>query len=191
MYLDEGVLENKARRLVYNYISSHPGESFSNIRKVLDMKKSTLLYHITYLERADKIFSKKEGRVRNYYCKDKPLSNIYPNGKPQHQVLTKTQKQLLNLIQDKPGITKNEIIHFTKVNGKKLMYNLRRLRDLKLIWHVKENGIIGYEYITSEKLREEAINKLIIKLISNEIDEKKFHKIMKKLEAMDLDEVMK
>ena len=42
MYSDKGELDNKTRKVIYNYISDHPGVSFGNIKKVLDLKKSTL-----------------------------------------------------------------------------------------------------------------------------------------------------
>ena len=68
------------------------------------------------------------------------------------------------------------------MNGKKLNYNLKRLRDLKLIWLVKDDGLIGYEYITAEKLRDEAFNRLVVRLLRNEIDEKTFLELKRKLE---------
>jgi predicted transcriptional regulator len=188
MYVKEGGRDNKSRKLVYNYISTHPGASFGEIKRVLDLKKSTLTYHLTYLERSGKIVSKKDGRLRRFYCKDRPLSNSYPTSKQQSHSLTKIQKQLINLVQNYPGISKKELVDRTNVNGKKMNYNLRRLCDLKVIWMVRNDGMVGYEYITSEKLREEVFNQLILKLISDEIDEETFNKIKKKLETMNLDE---
>jgi predicted transcriptional regulator len=189
MYSADGGREHRSRKLVYNYVSSHPGASFGEIKRVLELKKSTLMYHLTYLERKGKILSKKEGRLRRFYCRDKPLSKTYPTSKTQTNTLTQTQRQLIGLIQNYPGISKRELVDRTKVNGKKMNYNLRRLCDLKFIWIVKNDGIIGYEYITSEKLREEVFNRLILRLISDEIDEATFNKIKRKLENMDLDEL--
>jgi hypothetical protein len=65
------------------------------------------------------------------------------------------------------------------------------LGELNFIWLVKTEGLIGYEYITREKLREEMFNKLILKLVSKEIDEKTYLKIKKKMETLNIDELMK
>ena len=72
-----------------------------------------------------------------------------------------------------------------------MSYNLKRLHELKLIWIVKNDGVVGYEYITTEKLREEVLDQLILKLVSDEIDEEIFNKIKKKLEEMDTEELMR
>jgi ribosomal protein S6 len=77
----------------------------------------------------------------------------------------------------------------TKLNRKSLSYNIKKLSDLKLIWSVKADGQVGYEFITEEKLRDEIFNQLVIKLISDEIDEETFNRIKKKLETMDIDEL--
>ena len=191
MYTGEGALDNRLRKQVFNYISTHPGASFGNIRSVLDINKSTLAYHLTYLERADKIESRKEGKRRCFYCKHKVFRYKEPYQNNSQHSLTKTQRRLLNLIQHRPGVTKAELTLKTKINGKKMSYNLRKLCDLKLIWQVKDDGIMGYEYITQDILRDEVFNRLVVKLLANEIDEQKFQKILRKLEAMDLDELMK
>ena len=101
------------------------------------------------------------------------------------------QKRLISIIQDKPGITFQDLMYKTKINRKNLSYNIKRLGDLKYVWVVKREGIIGYEYITQEKLRDEIFNRLVLKLISNEIDEATFNKIKKKLDTMNVDKLLK
>jgi predicted transcriptional regulator len=98
---------------------------------------------------------------------------------------------LVKLIQNNKGITNKELIARTKLNRKNLHYNIKKLREKKLIWAVKTSGILGYEYVTKEKLQHEMATTLISKLLSNEIDEETFLKIKSKLDGMNIEELMK
>jgi predicted transcriptional regulator len=182
----QGALDHRSRKLIYNFISTHPGSSFKIIKNLFDMNKSTLSYHLNYLERNRKVISKREGRNRCYYCAYEAASKL---GKRSN--LTYTQRKLVNIIQDTPGITNKELMSRIKINRKNLHYNIKKLRELKLIWAVKRNGELGYEYVTEEKLRHEMATTLISKLLSNEIDEKTYHKIKTKLDLMNLEELLK
>jgi predicted transcriptional regulator len=189
---DGGVaLEHKTRKLIHNYILNHPGASVGEIKKVFELNLSTLKYHLIYLEKADKVDSERIGRRRCYYCKHKRKSLDDPFLERQKDTLSKIQLRIINIIQNKPGISKDDLLYLTKLNRKNLNYNIQRLGDLKLIWQVQDNGMARYEYITQEKLRDEMLNRLVIKLVSNEIDEEAFNRIKKKLEAMDIEELMK
>lgn len=186
----EGALEHHTRQIIYNYILSRPGVSLVKIKHFFNMNESTLKYHLNYLERSKKIFSKRKSGHRCFYCIDRSKSDLSPFPQSDPQTLTKIQHRLLNLVQNTPGITNKELINITKLNRKKISYNLKRLCDLKLIWQVRNDGIIGYEYITKEKLRDEIFNQLVLELLANEIDEETFHKIRKKLEMMDLNNLI-
>ncbi len=185
----EGALDHKSRKLIYNYISSHPGASFGTIRNFLDMNDSTLKYHLIYLERNNKVISKREGRHRCYFCNNGSKLNYRPYLSSQLNSLTRNQQQILKIIRNKPGISKNELIKITNLNRKTLSYNLNKLIERNIIWKVKSAGEIGYEYITKEKLRNEIYNRLLLKLLSDEIDEDKFLKIKKKLDNLGIDEI--
>jgi hypothetical protein len=80
-------------------------------------------------------------------------------------------------------------MRFTKLSRRTLSYNIEKLIENNLIWKIKEHGTIGYEFISKEKLRKEIYNRLLMKLLSDEISEEKFLKIKKKLETMDVDEI--
>jgi predicted transcriptional regulator len=191
MYDGVGVFENKSRKMIYNYISSHPGASFGEIKKVFEINKSTLKYHLHYLEKSKKIYSKREGRRRCYYnCKSNeyersPLTELDPSTLPESQL------RILDIIKENPGITNEELLVRTRLNPTKLNYNIHRLGELNFIWMVENDGQIGYEYITGRKFRQRMLNRLLMKFISKEIDEETFNKIMKKLETLDLDEILK
>ncbi len=189
MFGGEEGLEHKTRKLIYNYISTHPGASFSVIKDFFDLNESTLKYHLHFLEKNNRIISQREGRQRLYFCEGvKNVDFHYPQ-KVKMLNLSRSQQRMLTLIKRQPGIGKHELLNFTRMNRRTLNYNLEKLLEQKLIWKVKNAGKIGYEFITKEKLRKEIYNKLLMKLLSDEIDEEKFLRIKKKLEMLDVDEI--
>jgi predicted transcriptional regulator len=192
-YNNQGALEHRSRRLIFNFISSNPGASISAIKQFLGINESTLKYHLHYLEKNEKIYSQPQGRLTCYFCKHRTVSEVYtePGKRTAVANLTKTQKQLIELIKSRPGLTQKELGKLTNINKKSISYNLKRLGELRLVWVVKKEGKLGYEYITKEKLRSEMLNELVNKLLANEIDEEKFKKIKKKLELMDIKELVR
>lgn len=187
----EGALGHRSRKLIFNFISTNPGASFETIKKFFDMNKSTLNYHLKYLERNKQISSKLEGKCRCYYCELKKKHFIHPYLREKQPTLTKTQQQLITIIQNNPGVSNKDLIAKIKINRKNLSYNIKKLREQKLIWAVQNDGVLGYEYVTNEKLRHEMVARLISKLLADEIDEETYHKLKKKLETIDIDELMK
>jgi len=183
----KAVLENKTRKQIFNYISTYPGTSFGEIKDVFEINESTLKYHLAYLQRAEQIISKREGRRRLYYIKpyidNNPLK-ISPAG---HKNLTGNQIRIIKQIQNQPGISVKEIIKNTKLHRKTVAYNINKLIQHNIIWKVKSSDGIGYEYITEDKLRYEMYNQLLLKLIADEIDENTYLKIKKKLESSDIE----
>jgi predicted transcriptional regulator len=187
----EEALGHKDRKMIYEYIYAHPSSAFSTIKKFFDMRHSTLMYHLKYLERAGKIIVRNEGGHNYYFCKRQSELDLTPFQMSKFQTLSKSQKNLLGLIHTKPGINKDELIVKTRMNRRTLSYNLKKLIELKFLWEVNNGSGIGYEFITSAKLSNEMFNRLLKKLLTNEIDEETFYRIKKKLEELDVEDLLK
>lgn len=154
-----------------------------------DLNKSTLNYHLNYLEKTKQVISKREGRNRCYFGTEQaPFDNLYDH-QAKINALTKIQKRILNTIWETPGISLKDICQRTKIKQRTIEYSINRLITLHLIWKVKDNNEIGYECITKETLRKEIYNRLLIKLLNDEIDEETFHKVRRTLESLDLEDL--
>jgi predicted transcriptional regulator len=180
--------EHKSRRLIYRYISSNPGVSFGNIKRFFDMNDSTLKYHLNTLEKKNRVRSRREGRQRCYFTSnggtvDTP-PGIEPSKRSRHLNLSKTQQRVLRVIKNYPRISRKKLMSKAKMKDSTLDYNINKLVESDLIWKVRVGSEIGYEYITQEKLKNEMLNRLVTKLLADEIDEDKFNRIKGKIESI-------
>ncbi|UCH88722.1 MAG: winged helix-turn-helix transcriptional regulator [Thermoplasmata archaeon] len=189
MAVESASLEHKTRKQIYNYIYSNPGVPFKIIMNFLSLNKSTLTYHLKYLEKSNQITSKREGRQRHYFCNQQPSIESKNQLPIMENTLNKNQQKILDLVKNQPGISVKDLNFRTRINQSTIEYNLNRLIELKLIWKVKTDNGIGYEYITKDILRKEMFNRLLKKLLTNEIDEETYHRIRRKLEDLDLEEL--
>jgi predicted transcriptional regulator len=182
-------MSHKTRVLICRYISAHPGVSISQLSSAFGFNYSTLKYHLKYLEKNNMIVSRKDGRNRCFYTdRDSATSNA-SDLQTTLNSLNENQQKVLRIIQNRSGITKKELIKFTKLNRKTVEYSLNKLTEKKLIWNVTHSDTTGFEYITEEKLRYEILNRLLLKLLSKEIDEETFQLLKDKLEGMSFDDL--
>ena len=185
----DDVLSHRSRKLIFNYILIHPGSSFGAIKDFLDINESTLKYHLRFLERSNRIISKREGRRRCYYCEKSLGYERERYSSSNLEFLNKRQLHILNIIRRRSSITKKELIKITQMNRTTLDYNLNKLIAEELVWQTSRENGTRYEYVTTERLQNKMFNRLVMKLLSDEIDEETFHRVKKKLESLDVDEV--
>lgn len=142
---DDIALEN--RRLIFEYISSHPGTHQRKISRDLDMYYSTLRYHLDYLEEKGLIVSQTEDNLKIYF----------PSGK-----LSAEEKKLTTLLQQKRfrdiilvliddvGPTSSQIADRLKVKPTTISKYMNILEERGVLYYEKTGREKRY-YIKDEK----------------------------------------
>ena len=173
---DDEVLRHRTRKLVFNYVSAHPGSSFGTIREVFDLTEGTLDYHLHYLERHGLMRSTSQGRQRLYY----PVHAAAP-GELQVRLpefdpasLTEVQQRILTIIRQKPGMSISELETVSGMNRRVLQYNIKVLRERMVVVKQGNGRSTRYESATQEKLNEELNRFVIMKFLKGEIDEETY-----------------
>jgi len=131
----EEVLENENRNKIIDLILNEPGIHFNELLRKTGLAAGNLVWHLDILQ-TYKIIGKK--RIGNYlayfpYYQRNPISNI--DLKLQKSKLT---LEILEMIEQKPGIWNNLITKKFKVDHKTIHYHLNKLIDLGLITMEKE-----------------------------------------------------
>jgi predicted transcriptional regulator len=170
--------KNETRNDLDRYILEHPGVSFSHIRKIFNINRGTLRYHLEYLQGEERIRSVRKGNQNCYFSNQRAALDPVTGSSE----LNSKQIRLLRAIREKPGISRKELLELTRQSREEINYNLRRLKDLKVIWKVKDGGDPCYEYITKEQLAAEMMAIIIEKFLDDEIDRETFLMLKRRLD---------
>ena len=175
-------VEHNTRKMIVSHIIAYPGVSFGTIKKMLDLPESTLRYHLNHLEKKKEIKSSLEGNNRCYYPVQKIIFDLKSESGIQTHELNETQDKLLDTIQRYPGITQKELILRTGLKRITVWYHIKKLIDFRVVRQEPNGRNISYYFISETELRQKIRKRLIAKLLNNEIDEKTFLTLKKKLE---------
>ena len=69
--MKKNILQLERRRQFYNKIKKHPGLHLMELKKRINIPRSTLKYHINFLEKYDLIIVKKDRRYTRFFTKQK------------------------------------------------------------------------------------------------------------------------
>ena len=132
----DDVLENENRNKIIEIILKEPGIHFNELLRKTELTPGNLVWHLDLLE-TYKIIGKK--RIGNYiayfpYYPKNPISNV--NIQLQKSKLT---LEILETIEEDPGIWNNLITKKFNVDHKTIHYHIKKLIDLGLI-HIKKEG---------------------------------------------------
>jgi predicted transcriptional regulator len=131
------LLELEKRRKIYNYILKCPGLHISNLSEKLGLPRSTLVYHIRYLEKHGFLEEKKYKNYTRYYAPEridrcyKEILNLFGQ--------EATRKVIIYLAQNKFSSVE-EISKNLHKHPKTVSYHLKKLRNAGILECYKIDG---------------------------------------------------
>jgi predicted transcriptional regulator len=132
--LDE-VLENENRNKIIDLILNDPGIHFNELLRKSELAPGNLVWHLDILETYKIIGKKRIGNFIAYfpYYQKNPISNL-------DLKLSKSKLTLdiLEMIENEPGIWNSVITKRKKVDHKTIHYHIKKLIDLGLVIVKKE-----------------------------------------------------
>jgi predicted transcriptional regulator len=131
MQEDTGVDNRKA---VLDYISDNPGSHLRKIARDLDIRLSTLRYHLDYLEKKGSIGCQKQNNLKVYFASGKL--------KPLEKTLTpllqqKRFRDIILVLIDSPGLTFTQIVDKLSIGSSTASKYINTLEDKEILFHEK------------------------------------------------------
>lgn len=123
----EDVLENEVRSKIIELILENPGIHFNEILRYLDISAGQLAWHLDVLETFHVIRKMRVGQYLTYfpYLEQNPISKI-----DLHLAKSKTTLEILQLINDNPGIYQGQIAKRLDLNHKTVKYHIDKLIEV-------------------------------------------------------------
>ncbi|MBN1390746.1 MAG: hypothetical protein JXA22_08910 [Candidatus Thermoplasmatota archaeon] len=176
----DDALTHPTRKVLYRFIIENPGTSFQFILNVLKIPEGTLRYHLDQLQRSRRIVSQKKGKNLVYYSS---FHRDHPEC-PSDLDLNDSQKLLLDLIKDSPGVTRKELLVRSRLSRRELNYSMRRLGDMKLIWKVDTGNGQGFEVISKDRFKEEMFRILVDRFLKGDLSLERFRSLKDRLQSL-------
>ncbi len=131
----DDVLENENRNKIIDLILTKPGIHFNELLRQSGIAAGNLVWHLDILSTYKVIGKKRIGNFVAYipYYQKNPISNI--DLKLQKSKVT---LEILEMIEQEPGLWNNLITKKLKVDHKTVQYHIKKLTELGLINIIKE-----------------------------------------------------
>jgi len=135
----ENTLDHFLRGQIVQLVRQNPGITVSQILSHTDVNRSTLLYHLSILQRYNYVSSKVKSGYRRFYSTGTHMGE-------DAQFSTPTADKIWKIIQSNPGIGVNEIAEIADTTRQALHLQLSRLQlDNRIYW--QQEGRIRCWYV--------------------------------------------
>ncbi len=127
---------------IRGYVVGNPGESYNNIKRVLELPNGTLAYYLKVLERERIIRSERDGFMRRFYpAKGTITSDMIE--------LSEIQQKIKSIVQNFPGISQKDILTKLDISQQKLNYHIKLLEDARIL-KLERDGKLTKCYVVEE-----------------------------------------
>ncbi len=142
----DNILANFNRSRIYYLIKENPGVHFNEIINELQLSRGQAQWHLTWLLRFDLIKRKRAKQFLIFYLNDGSLSEGLNS--ITHTIVLKSEirKQILELIQEEPGITQKKIIMKIQKSQSTITYHLVVLENEEFI-EIRRKGRKNYYFL--------------------------------------------
>jgi len=132
--------DEPTRQKLLKYIYAEPGANFKQLKDKFSLHNGTLAHHINILENHDIITSHRSGRQRLFFPMgvNQEISRI-------SLVTNETQRNIMNIVKDTPGITQSMISKQMNMSRQKINYHVNSLVD-KAFLKIEKHGRITRLY---------------------------------------------
>jgi len=120
------LLEQEARGMILGYILVHPGETYTDIKRNLQLSGGKVSYHLYILQRDGLVQSRTRGTHKLFF----PAKMRVPeNGGSLHEV----QMRILNATRELPGLVVRDVAAVLGISSQHALYHMRELAAKGLI----------------------------------------------------------
>ncbi|HEV8360348.1 MAG TPA: winged helix-turn-helix transcriptional regulator [Candidatus Thermoplasmatota archaeon] len=139
----ENVLENDARRAIFEYIKTNPGCHLRETASSLGLSTTNVLWHLRKLEESNLVSSKKLEGYKVFYPVEGGVE-AKRMGLALAVLRNPNATQILGIIARTPGVHQREIARMLGVNHGTVRWHLKKLGIVQLVLEVKKGAVSMY-----------------------------------------------
>ena len=129
--------DEPTRQKLLRHIYTEPGTNFTELKERLGLHNGTLSHHIYILENHQMITSQRSGRQRLFF----PFGSTNKAKIRTLLITNETQKEIIEIVKDNPGITQSMISKKLNVSRQKINYHVNSLVNNSILNLEKEGRI--------------------------------------------------
>ncbi|MCA1814193.1 MAG: winged helix-turn-helix transcriptional regulator [Halobacteriales archaeon] len=139
----ENVLENDARRAIFEYIKTNPGCHLRETAGALQLSTTNVLWHLRKLEESNLVNGKKLEGYKVFYPVEGGIE-AKRMGLALAVLRNPNATQVLGIIARNPGVHQREIARMLDVNHGTVRWHLKKLSLVQLVLEVKRGSVSQY-----------------------------------------------